>query len=123
VRDILAVDVTPAMVDELRKRFGAPSTLGNEACVRPWLGDVMELPAYQASGFAGVAATAVGLPGCSSVGCSTGKARFNLMQVTWMLHKLPARHVAVRKLCPTPPPLFIGVAKRRAAAAGPAGAV
>jgi hypothetical protein len=49
VKDILAVDVCPTMVEALQHRFGAASTLGNDACVRTWLGDVTELPAYQAS--------------------------------------------------------------------------
>lgn len=47
VRDILAVDVAPAMLAELQKRFPAPSALGNDPCVRTWLGDIVDLPAYQ----------------------------------------------------------------------------
>lgn len=49
VKDILAVDVCPAMVEALQQRVGPASTLGNDACVRTWLGDVADLPAYQAS--------------------------------------------------------------------------
>lgn len=48
VRDILAVDVSPAMLAALQQRVGPPSTLGNDACVRTWLGDVTELPSFQA---------------------------------------------------------------------------
>lgn len=48
VQDILAVDVSPAMIAALQQRVGAPSTLGNDACVRTWLGDVTELPSFQA---------------------------------------------------------------------------
>ena len=47
VHDILAVDVSPAMLEALRQRVGPASTLGNEAGVRTWLGDVAGLPAYQ----------------------------------------------------------------------------
>ncbi len=47
VRDILAVDVCPAMIAALQQRVGAASALGNEPCVRTWLGDVVELPVYQ----------------------------------------------------------------------------
>lgn len=47
MRDILAVDVSPAMLEALHQRVGPASTLGNEAGVRTWLGDVAGLPAYQ----------------------------------------------------------------------------
>ncbi|PRW60354.1 riboflavin kinase isoform B [Chlorella sorokiniana] len=47
VHDILAVDVSPGMLAALQQRVGAPSSLGNDACVRTWLGDVTELPSYQ----------------------------------------------------------------------------
>ena len=47
VLDILAVDVCPAMLDALRVRLGEPSPLGNEPAVRPWLGDVAEVPPFQ----------------------------------------------------------------------------
>ena len=48
VRDVLAVDVSPAMLAALQRRAGQPSSLGNDACVRTWLGDVADLPGYQA---------------------------------------------------------------------------
>lgn len=47
VRDILALDVCPEMLEEVHRRFGSGSTLGNDPAVRTWLGDVAELPAYQ----------------------------------------------------------------------------
>lgn len=47
MQDILAVDVSPAMLAALQQRVGQPSSLGNEPCVRTWLGDVTELPSYQ----------------------------------------------------------------------------
>eukprot|EP00887_Chlorella_sp_A99_P003181 scaffold9.g3181.t1 len=48
VQDILAVDVCPEMLEELQRQVGgAPSTLGNEPGVRTWVGDVLDLPAYQ----------------------------------------------------------------------------
>ncbi|KAL4447549.1 hypothetical protein ABPG75_004768 [Micractinium tetrahymenae] len=47
VQDILAVDVAPAMLAQLERRFPAPSTLGNEPGVRTWLGDIVDLPGYQ----------------------------------------------------------------------------
>lgn len=48
---MLAVDVTPEMIAALEARFGAASTLGNEPSVRSWLGDILDLPAYQVSRF------------------------------------------------------------------------
>lgn len=48
VSDILALDVCPAMLEALEQRFGGGSTLGNEAAVRTWLGDIEAgLPPYQ----------------------------------------------------------------------------
>jgi len=47
VSDILALDVCPEMLEEICRRFGSPSTLGNDPAVRTWLGDVAEVPAYQ----------------------------------------------------------------------------
>jgi ubiquinone/menaquinone biosynthesis C-methylase UbiE len=47
VRDILAADVSPAMLEALRQRCGPASTLGNEPGVRTWQGSVEALPAYQ----------------------------------------------------------------------------
>lgn len=51
VRDILAVDVCPEMIDALKQRMaaagagGAPP-LGNTPAVRTWTGDVVDLPSY-----------------------------------------------------------------------------
>jgi len=51
VRDMLAVDVCPAMLQALRSRVNGgetrTSTLGNEPAVRIWEGDVIDIPAYQ----------------------------------------------------------------------------
>ena len=48
IRDILAVDVTPAMVEAVQHNFPSQSqTAGNEPQVRTWLGDVQTIPAYQ----------------------------------------------------------------------------
>lgn len=47
VQDILAVDVTPEMIAELERRVGTASTLGNEPGVRTWVGDILDVPAYQ----------------------------------------------------------------------------
>ncbi len=49
VQDILAVDVSPTMVEALQQRVGPESTLGNDACVRTWLGEIVELPSYLVS--------------------------------------------------------------------------
>jgi hypothetical protein len=49
VQDILAVDVSPTMVEALQQRAGPESTLGNDACVRTWLGEVVDLPSYLVS--------------------------------------------------------------------------
>lgn len=49
VQDILAVDVSPGMLEALHRRMGPPSSLGNDPAVRTWLGDVADLPSYQAS--------------------------------------------------------------------------
>ncbi|KAL4537256.1 hypothetical protein Ndes2437B_g08402 [Nannochloris sp. 'desiccata'] len=49
VLDIIAVDVCPAMMDALHKRIPSPSsTLGNQPCVRTWVGDIIDLPVYYA---------------------------------------------------------------------------
>ncbi len=45
VRDILAVDLAPRMLDVVKERY-CVSTLGNEASVRTWVGDVIDLPRY-----------------------------------------------------------------------------
>ena len=50
MRDILAVDVTPEMIAAVEEEIGKASTLGNEACVRTWVGDVADVPAYQVLG-------------------------------------------------------------------------
>jgi riboflavin kinase len=47
VADVLAVDAAPAMVAALAARFGPGELLGNAPCVRPWLGDVLDVPAFQ----------------------------------------------------------------------------
>lgn len=53
VQDILAVDICPAMIQALQKRvmdgdiLGKATTLGNDKCVRTWVGDVVDLPTYQ----------------------------------------------------------------------------
>jgi riboflavin kinase len=47
VADVLAVDAAPAMVAALAARFGPGELLGNAPCVRPWLGDALDVPAYQ----------------------------------------------------------------------------
>ncbi|KAK9816431.1 hypothetical protein WJX72_000132 [[Myrmecia] bisecta] len=47
VQDVLAVDLSSGMLDELRQRFSSGSTCGNNAGVRTWCGDVQSLPAYQ----------------------------------------------------------------------------
>lgn len=47
VQDILAVDLSENMLAELKKRYCNTSSLGNEPGVRTWLGDVVDLPAYQ----------------------------------------------------------------------------
>jgi hypothetical protein len=59
VADILAVEPSPTTIGALRARFAekplssgdaasnsSSSTLGNEACLRTWEGEVTELPAY-----------------------------------------------------------------------------
>ena len=49
VRDIIAIDVCPAMINALHKRIPSPaSTLGNQPCVRTWVGDIIDLPNYYA---------------------------------------------------------------------------
>lgn len=50
MQDILAVDVSPSMIEALQQRVGPSSSLGNDACVRTWLGDVNDVPGYQVSG-------------------------------------------------------------------------
>lgn len=47
VSDILAIDVSPGMLAELRSRFPDPGTCGNDLGVRTWLGDIVDLPVYQ----------------------------------------------------------------------------
>lgn len=47
VKDILAIDVAPKMLAELEKSYPQPSSLGNEASVRTWLGAFEELPLHQ----------------------------------------------------------------------------
>lgn len=48
VRDILAIDLSPAMLAELRLRYCRGSTVsGNTPAVRTWLGEVTQLPPYQ----------------------------------------------------------------------------
>lgn len=46
VKDILAVDICPAMLTALEQRCGRSRTLGNEPGVRTWCGDVADLPSY-----------------------------------------------------------------------------
>eukprot|EP00200_Dunaliella_tertiolecta_P007165 CAMPEP_0202375320 /NCGR_PEP_ID=MMETSP1127-20130417/6009_1 /ASSEMBLY_ACC=CAM_ASM_000462 /TAXON_ID=3047 /ORGANISM="Dunaliella tertiolecta, Strain CCMP1320" /LENGTH=442 /DNA_ID=CAMNT_0048972759 /DNA_START=83 /DNA_END=1411 /DNA_ORIENTATION=+ len=47
VQDILAVDLSAAMLEVLQKKYGASqSTLGNDAGVRTWAGDILDLPNY-----------------------------------------------------------------------------
>ncbi len=48
VNDVLAVDLADSMLAALCERHGCGSPLGNEPGVRPWLGDVESVPAYQA---------------------------------------------------------------------------
>ena len=50
VRDVLAVDLAEAMLERLCAAHGCGSPLGNEPGVRPWLGDVESVPAYQVPG-------------------------------------------------------------------------
>lgn len=48
VQDILAVEVTPSMVDAVHANFpSSNATAGNRQQVRTWLGDVQSIPAYQ----------------------------------------------------------------------------
>eukprot|EP00803_Ostreobium_quekettii_P005762 evm.model.scf_977.2 EVM.evm.TU.scf_977.2 scf_977:34418-42634(-) len=44
VQDILAVDLSPRMLEELASLFPPPSTLGNDPGVRTWCGDIIDLP-------------------------------------------------------------------------------
>ena len=47
VQEIVAVDVCPTMIEALHTRIGSPpSVLGNDPCVRTWVGDIIDLPAY-----------------------------------------------------------------------------
>jgi len=49
VLDIVAIDVCPAMIDAVHQRMTSPaSTLGNDPCVRTWVGDIIDLPNYYA---------------------------------------------------------------------------
>lgn len=50
VQDILAVDLSPAMLMGLRDRFPPPGQLGNIPGVRTWEGDVADLPGAQFQG-------------------------------------------------------------------------
>lgn len=47
MQDILAADVTPEMIAAVEAHFGKPNVLGNDPCVRTWLGDIVDLPAFQ----------------------------------------------------------------------------
>lgn len=48
IQDILAVEVSPAMVDAVHRNFpNTAASEGNTPQVRTWLGDVQSLPAYQ----------------------------------------------------------------------------
>lgn len=46
VQDILAVDVSAAMVQQLQVLYPAPSSCGNDPGVRTWQGDFLQVPAY-----------------------------------------------------------------------------
>lgn len=46
VKDILAVDLSEQMLAALKGRYGSGGTLGNEASVRGWRGDVNDLPYF-----------------------------------------------------------------------------
>ena len=50
VRDVLAVDLAEAVLERLCAAHGCAGPLGNEPGVRPWLGDVESVPAYQVPG-------------------------------------------------------------------------
>ena len=45
--DILAVDPSEEVLSTIADQHPAPSTLGNNRCVRTWAGDLQSLPAYQ----------------------------------------------------------------------------
>lgn len=48
MQEILAVEVSPAMVEAVGQNFPSPAASeGNTPQVRAWLGDVQSLPAYQ----------------------------------------------------------------------------
>ena len=47
---MLAVDLAEAMLERLCAIHGCGGPLGNEPGVRPWLGDVESVPAYQVLG-------------------------------------------------------------------------
>lgn len=44
---MLAVDLAEAMLERLCAGHGCGGPLGNDPGVRPWLGDVESVPAYQ----------------------------------------------------------------------------
>ena len=70
VQDILAVEVSPAMVAAVRQNF--PSTAaseGNTPQVRTWLGDVQSLPAYQVR-FGPKPSVSHGVHPCDSLACT-----------------------------------------------------
>ena len=46
VADILAVDLSPAMLQALQQTWPSTSTVGNQPRVRTWLGDVVTVPRY-----------------------------------------------------------------------------
>lgn len=46
VADILAVDLSPAMLAAFHQAWPPPPALGNQPRVRTWLGDVLTVPRY-----------------------------------------------------------------------------
>jgi SAM-dependent methyltransferase len=44
---VLAVDTSAGMIQALKDRFDEAPTLGNEAAVRTWNGDICQLPLHQ----------------------------------------------------------------------------
>lgn len=46
VQDILAVDLSETMLEQVRTKFGSGTTLGNTLGVNTWHGDVLDLPPY-----------------------------------------------------------------------------
>jgi hypothetical protein len=49
VADITAVDLSSEMLRQLAARFPPPGSVGNDAGVRPWRGDFVDLPVYMGS--------------------------------------------------------------------------